>query len=221
MRKTEAVLKILLPVLFYEAVLYFVSWILRFFFSNAEYPAVCGVIMSAALAMPVLIIWHRQDRKNSGNTGNSSDEGGQRHGKISPVLSYPAVFFLGMLCAFVMGELMAFLGIDKLFPNTVQEELIRSPLFLKAAGLVFLAPAAEELVYRDLFYGRLRAWIPRLPAVLITALCFSLGHGNPIQMIYAFPMALCLSACYEKGGGLAWPVLFHMGANCLSLFRGQ
>ena len=129
-----------------------------------------------------------------------------------------ALCFLGGMAANVLfSYLLQAIAAGGFFSNEVQEQLLRSPLWLQAAGICLLVPAAEELIYRGLFYGKLRNWrIHSAAAALLSAALFAVGHGNMLQFLYAFPMGLLLAFCYESGG-LLYPILFHVGANLLTV----
>ena len=68
------------------------------------------------------------------------------------------------------------------------------PLQLLLAGLI--APAAEELLFRRLLLRRLRPYGERF-ALVASALCFGLFHGNLNQFFYAFLLGLA----GRPGGG--------------------
>ena len=103
------------------------------------------------------------------------------------------------------------------FSNAVQEELFAGEIWVQVIGMGLITPAVEELIFRGLFYQRLREAIPRGYAIMITAVIFALWHQNPIQILYAFPMGLLLQLFYELCGSLKAPILFHMGANLISI----
>ena len=64
------------------------------------------------------------------------------------------------------------------------------PFQLLLAGLI--APAAEELLFRRLLLRRLRPYGERF-ALVASALCFGLFHGNLNQFFYAFLLGLVLA----------------------------
>ncbi|MCD7882190.1 MAG: CPBP family intramembrane metalloprotease, partial [Lachnospiraceae bacterium] len=84
-------------------------------------------------------------------------------------------------------------------------------------GPGLFVPIAEELIFRGLVYARMRIRLQVGSAAFFSALLFALYHGNPIQAIYAFPMAIVLALLYEHGGKLIYPILFHMGANLAAI----
>lgn len=143
-----------------------------------------------------------------------------RRAETGPQYSRGKLLVLGVLCFLFGGALnlllsflMQLTGISAMFSNATQEELLLSSLAVQAAGMGLLIPIAEELIFRGLIYRRMKEFLPVRAAVVLSALLFSVYHGNPIQMIFAFPMALVLTILYERGGQFLFPVLFHMGAN--------
>ena len=76
-----------------------------------------------------------------------------------------------------------------------------------------LVPITEEFLFRGLIYQRLKKYIPVWSAVLAGAGIFALYHGNMVQILFAFPMALVMLLAYEKWNSLYVPIIFHMAAN--------
>ena len=105
------------------------------------------------------------------------------------------------------------LRIQEHFSNVVQEQLFAGQAMVQLLGLGMLVPLAEELMFRGLIYTRIRKRIPTGAAIFFSALLFALFHGNVIQMVFAFPLALILAWLYERSGWFACPLAFHMGAN--------
>lgn len=133
-----------------------------------------------------------------------------------------AVYSIGVLvlCAVSGGILnllwsgiLQQLRIQDHFSNAVQEQLFAGQAMVQLFGLGILVPLAEELIFRGLLYTRIRQRIPAGAAIFFSALLFALFHGNVIQMVFAFPLALVLAWLYERSGWFACPLAFHMGAN--------
>lgn len=131
----------------------------------------------------------------------------------------------GLLC-FVFGGVLNLawsgilnaLHITQHFSNAAQEALFGGGLWAQIVGLGILVPIAEELIFRGLTYTRMKRFFSVRLSVVFSAALFAVYHGNPIQMIYAFPMAVVLALVYERGGHLVFPVLLHMGANLTAVF---
>lgn len=134
-----------------------------------------------------------------------------------PIWFYPAAFMGGMAASCASTLIMKTAHIEAYFSNQVQEELLSAGLGLQILGLGVIIPILEELLYRGVMYQRLREFLPLKPAVVTGALLFGLSHGNMIQFLYALPMALILHWLWEKSGTLTASVLFHMGANLISV----
>ena len=85
------------------------------------------------------------------------------------------------------------------------------------AGLI--APAAEELLFRRLLLRRLRPYGERF-ALVASALCFGLFHGNLNQFFYAFLLGLVLAELALSTGCLWQAVLLHALVNLFSILWG-
>lgn len=90
------------------------------------------------------------------------------------------------------------------------------PIWGRMLCYELIAPVAEELLFRQVIFIRLKKIAPVWLAVTISALAFGIYHGNPVQGIYAFIMGIILALVYECSGSLLFPILFHMIANHLS-----
>ncbi|MFR2332489.1 MAG: lysostaphin resistance A-like protein, partial [Flavonifractor plautii] len=91
------------------------------------------------------------------------------------------------------------------------------PFQLLLAGLI--APAAEELLFRRLLLRRLRPYGERF-ALVASALCFGLFHGNLNQFFYAFLLGLVLAELALSTGCLWQAVLLHALVNLFSILWG-
>lgn len=136
---------------------------------------------------------------------------------------HPAIFGL---CCFIAGGILNILWsgilnalhISRYFSNATQEALLSGKMLVQVLGLGILIPIAEELIFRGLIYRRMRRFFSVKIAVFLSALLFAVYHGNLIQMIFAFPMALTLALIFEGGKLFLFPVLFHMGVNLTAVF---
>ena len=79
------------------------------------------------------------------------------------------------------------------------------------------APVLEELFFRGMIYKRLRDIVNVKAAIIISALFFGAFHGNLVQLVYAFIIGLMLAYVYEKFKTIWVPIVFHMGANLISI----
>jgi hypothetical protein len=88
--------------------------------------------------------------------------------------------------------------------------------------VVVMAPIAEELFFRALFYGALRSRLRPLPAALIAGTVFGLLHANSgieaVPPLIVLGVILCL--LYEKTGSLYPCIALHAFNNTLA-YIGQ
>ncbi len=135
---------------------------------------------------------------------------GRKPGKLYPP-AYFAVAGIGG-CLFLNG-LLRLLPIPEEGYEQVGRALYRPSFLIQLACMGVLVPLGEELVFRGLFYGRLREEMSCPKAAALSALCFGLLHGNLIQGIYAGTLGIFLALIYEYEQGLRGCWLFHGAAN--------
>ena len=79
-----------------------------------------------------------------------------------------------------------------------------------------IAPVSEELMFRKLLLDRLRPYGGRF-AVIASALCFGLFHGNLNQLFYAVAIGLALGCTALRTGRLWQNILLHAMINFISV----
>ena len=208
-----------IPAAGYYLILMLVSEAFRFAARELPGRETLAAAVSAALAILVFLPMYRKQKAWGEPAGYGQDKNKKKaegFNKLLPLIC----FFGGAAFNLIFSALMKITGIYGRFSNETQEALMRAPLPLKLLGLAVLVPAAEELVWRGLLYGRLRIVAGRRAAAIAGAFLFAASHGNVLQFLYAFPSALILTACFETGNGLACPVLFHAGANLAAIILG-
>ena len=78
-----------------------------------------------------------------------------------------------------------------------------------------IGPVVEELIFRKLMIDRLRNYGERT-AIVFTALCFGLFHGNLTQFLYAACVGLFLGYIYCRTGKVLHTMLIHILLNTFS-----
>lgn len=79
-----------------------------------------------------------------------------------------------------------------------------------------IAPFSEEFLFRRLLLSRLRPYGDKF-AILASALCFGLFHGNLNQLIYAFAVGVILAYVVLRTGCLWQSILLHALVNFTSV----
>ena len=191
--------------------------------------ALCTTL-TAILVIPPVLWMYQGDGKPAANRLKSVAEqdtkkelDDKKNG--GPTLTWH--IFMGIAC-FVSGgildrvwsQVLLWLRVQDYFSNQTQEQLLASQLAVQIIGLGILVPVAEELIFRGLLYARIRRTLPVWASVLTASVIFALYHGNMIQILFAFPMAIILTLLYEKGKWISYPILFHMGVNLTTVVLG-
>lgn len=129
------------------------------------------------------------------------------------------VFVLGMSAAVSVNVIVSLSQIARFSPKyqQVSEVIYSGGLFMEIVSAVIAAPILEELFFRGMIYKRLRDMINVKAAVVISAMFFGAFHGNLVQFVYAFIIGLMLAYVYEKFKTIWAPVIFHVGANLISV----
>jgi membrane protease YdiL (CAAX protease family) len=78
---------------------------------------------------------------------------------------------------------------------------------------ILVAPIAEEIIFRGYFYGVIRRYGGRIPAILISSLLFAAVHGNLSAAPGLCILAVTLCLLYERTGSLWASMTLHAAFN--------
>lgn len=93
-----------------------------------------------------------------------------------------------------------------------------TPLVLLILSTGIIGPIFEEILFRYIFYNRLKKKYSTIRSLLINSTIFALIHMTPIDMIYAFMLGIILNLSYEKYKNIKAPILIHIAGNIMVLF---
>ncbi len=111
-------------------------------------------------------------------------------------------------------------GMDRLLPESMRQSILQESDPLTQASTpvlaILFATAAipEEILFRGLILKGLLGHYRPITAVWISAVLFTVAHGNPLQ----FPVAIMIGACagwYYQATGSLWPGLVAHGLHNL------
>ncbi len=105
-----------------------------------------------------------------------------------------------------------------IFLFSKSETNININVFLLFISSSIIGPIFEEIIFRYLFYNKLKEFNSVKISIVITTLFFSIIHINIIKICYAFILGLIVNIKYEKTNNILSPILIHIGANTISLF---
>ncbi|HIZ44724.1 MAG TPA: CPBP family intramembrane metalloprotease [Firmicutes bacterium] len=170
-------------------------------------------ILSAAITLPILILYYKRDRKRDRAAGRD------RRYTAVPAWQFIFIVILGFAACLAGNNLITASGLYTVSDTyaEISEILYGGKLVLEFVGLGILVPIVEEFIFRGLIYRRLREYLNIGPAAVICSVIFSLYHGNLVQGVYAFLLSLLFIYCYERYHTMAAPILFHAAANILSV----
>lgn len=168
--------------------------------------------LTNVVLIPIYILLLRRDEKKRRNSL------GIRYTTLE-IKRLGLVFLLGMSAAVSVNVIVSLSQIARFSPKyqQVSEVIYSGGLFMEIVSAVIAAPILEELFFRGMIYKRLRDMINVKAAVVISALFFGAFHGNLVQFVYAFIIGLMLAYVYEKFKTIWAPVIFHIGANLISV----
>lgn len=156
--------------------------------------------------VPGLMYWYREDQKLRGNKNCGFQTGS-------------LLLICGMVLSVGFRILFAWFGIQEY--ESATEKLFDGNIVLQCLVLLIASPVLEELFFRGVFYQRLKEVVSIRSAMMISAFCFGLYHGNISQGIYGFVMGLFLAWAMEHCRTVAAPLTIHIGANVAAVFLEQ
>jgi uncharacterized protein len=128
---------------------------------------------------------------------------------------------LGWMAA-AIGAYLVFAAVyTGIFGAPEQEDIAESfgTVPVQVLLIAIAAPISEEICFRGMLFGGLRARLPRLAAALISALIFGALHAltglSAVPPLIAFGFILAL--LYEKTGSIVPCILLHMLNNSVAL----
>jgi len=122
------------------------------------------------------------------------------------------------LTAFGWEELLNILHFDSAEPPSEVLIAHAPPLLYGCFGIsaVFLAPIAEEVIFRDLFPRGLRVFCSPWAAAVISAMLFAALHFTLRQFLPLAVMGLLLQAAFWRTRSLKTAILLHTLNNLVS-----
>lgn len=166
--------------------------------------------LSALIVLPVVCFLYWKDGQLYG--------GNKDKAKSRPVWTYLLIIVMAVVSNQVLSYLINLIQVDRVFSNAAQEALFGSGLWIQIIGVGILVPIMEEYLFRGLVYQRLKRFVrSKNAAVFLGAFIFAIYHGNMIQFLFAFPMALLMIWVYEKWGTIKAPIVFHIAVNLSSV----
>lgn len=93
----------------------------------------------------------------------------------------------------------------------------QTPLLLLILSTGIIGPIFEEILYRYIFYNRLKRKNNIKKSILINSIVFAISHLSIIKVIYAFLLGIVLNIYYEKYKNIKVPIIIHISGNLIAL----
>ncbi len=116
--------------------------------------------------------------------------------------------------------------VQKIFGSADDSQMIVKyfldhPDFKHRAAVIFMAvimaPVAEEVIFRGYFYGVIRSYGGRLPALLTSSLLFAAIHVHLPSLLGLGILAIILCLVYERTGSLWASMTMHAAFNASTI----
>ena len=137
-----------------------------------------------------------------------------------PIWQYVLLVICTVIASYGMNYIFTVSGIiakSESYQNTVKSQYdvaIGIGLLLYCA----VSPFVEEVIFRGFLYGRMRVYMPRVVAILVSSLLFGVYHGNLVQGLYGFFMGVIYTLVYEKYQNFYLAVMMHAITNMVAYF---
>ena len=142
--------------------------------------------------------------------------------------SFQKAACMGLLWLFITCPLIpaAQVMIQQIFGSSNDSQLIvkyflEHPDLKHRAAVVFmvviLAPIAEEVIFRGYFYGVIRRYAGRIPAIAISSLLFAAIHVHLPSLLALGILGVILCLLYERVGSLWAPITMHAAFNASNI----
>ncbi|MDO4978663.1 MAG: CPBP family intramembrane metalloprotease [Candidatus Saccharibacteria bacterium] len=191
--------------------------------------ALVFTILAPILAHKLFNIYRKKhEKKFKGYLEKSPTVSRERMG-LNGLPTFTDIFLsiAGFIAFMIIASIVMFV-VEKIFPwfdaGQAQDvgfskDLIQiSDRIVAFFALVIIAPIFEELIFRGWLYGKIRARIGIIPAMLLVSVLFGILHGQWNVGVAVFVLSLVLCAQRELTGTIYSGILLHMIKNGVAFY---
>ncbi len=172
--------------------------------------------VAAIITIPVMWYFFHKDRVREKQMGIIPN-------KKAPVWQYAAGILMALALSLGLNSLIVIGNMSEMSESyqETMDALYSAPLYIQIISLGILVPICEELVFRGLFFKRLRENSTYIQAAVYSAVVFGFAHGNIVQWLYGLILGMALAYIYEKYGSIKAPIVSHAAMNVLSILATE
>ena len=213
----------LLPVLIYYAIMLLVDFFLGLFLGGTGIEIWTPVVeaLGALAALPYLLKTYRKDILMR----VLSDEYRRRRNFPLKEKAFRYGYAAITICfiALAVNNIIGYSDLEEISElyAQVHYELYQGPFFVRFLCLGLVVPYAEEVLYRGVFFGRMKEIGSPVKAIIVSALVFGIMHGNLVQLVYGFFVGLVLAYFADKNQSVLPAFIGHAAANTVAMIRQE
>lgn len=208
---------IVYPFLFYYAVSIIVMSLCTIIIGDESKYFIARQLVTTIVTIPFMMPFYRQDRALAGSDGI--------HDWFTKELFRNA----GIAIVTVACISVALNNIISMTPlvtvstgyKEANANFYGSTLILELISSAFFTPILEELVFRGILFARLKKMLPKIAAIIVSALIFAIVHFNIVQFIYAFLLGIVLAILMDLSDHVYPAILGHVTANLIAVIRTE
>ena len=152
--------------------------------------------------------------------------------KRANIDKYPRQFMLtviimGVATAYAIMLIMGLLQKAEVFPqswvesqNSTYSDVYSASALMQFISVGFVAPLAEEVLFRGCILGVLKKEMHPWAAIIISAALFGVAHGTPIGIIYSTALGIIMGWLTVTFKSIVPSLYFHMAYNCAVAYSG-
>ncbi len=138
-----------------------------------------------------------------------------------------SVVIMGITAAFAIAFVLALVQIAGLIPDSwiavqsdTYSDVAAANPFMQFLSVGFIAPVAEEILFRGFIFGTLKKDMHPWAAIVISAVIFGVAHMTPLGIIYATGLGILLGWLAYRFNSIVPALFFHMAYNCTQAYSG-
>lgn len=205
------------PFLFYYAVSIIVMSLCTMIMGDSQAHFVARQLVTTLVTIPFMMPFYKQDRAFAGREEIHDWFNGEKLCMIGVSILIVACISISLNNIISMTPLVtASLGYQEANAN-----FYGSTLVLELISSALMTPILEELVFRGILFTRLKIMLPKIPAIVVSALIFAAVHFNIVQFIYAFLLGIVLAILMDQADHVYPAIIGHITANLIAVLRTE